>query len=364
MTETQTVLNRIHELLAARGLDALLLQRTSSFAWATCGAASYINTASTTGEASLLITPRDRYLITNNIEAPRLEREEGLAEQGWQFQLAPWYEKSDAVARLTAGLKLGADGPFPGAVDLSDEVAVLRSVLTPEAVERFRGLGQACAEAVNAAARAVTPGLTEHEIAAHISLEAQRRGVQPTVVLVATDERIFNFRHPLPTGKRLDRYAMLILCGRQYGLVCAITRLVHFGPLPAEVRRKAEAVARIDAALIAATRPGRTLGDVFQDGVAAYAAAGYPDEWKLHHQGGPAGYEPRETLATPGSHFKVQASQTYAWNPSITGAKSEDTILVAGEGQPNAVLTAIPGWPVLTVDCDGQVYERPAIWER
>src|SRR5712692_8481659 len=143
MTEIEAVLSRIHALLARRGLEALLLQRVSSFAWATCGAANYINTASTTGVASLLITPTGKHLITDNIEAPRMEREEKLAEQGWTFELSPWYEKSTAVARLAAGLKLGADGPYPGAMDLSDEVAELRSLLTPEAIGRFRVLGQA-----------------------------------------------------------------------------------------------------------------------------------------------------------------------------------------------------------------------------
>jgi Xaa-Pro aminopeptidase len=364
MSELDAVLNSIRGLLVARELDALLLQRVSSFAWATCGAASYINTAASTGVASLLITPSGRYLIADNIEAPRLEREEQLAAQGWQFEIGPWYEPSAALDRLTAGLKLGADWPYPGAVNLSHEIAELRSVLTPEAGARFRGLGQASAEAVNAAAQAVTPGLTEYEIAAHLALEAQRRGAQPIVVLVATDERIFNFRHPLPTSKRLERYGMLILCGRQHGLVASITRLVHFGPLPAELRRKAEATARIDAAMIAATRPGATVGDVFQKTIEAYAQAGYPDEWKLHHQGGPAGYEPRELLATPGSPFKVQAGQTYAWNPSITGTKSEDTFLVGADGQPNEVLTVTPGWPMLDVTLDGQTLPRPAIWER
>ena len=63
------------DLLAKHHLEALLLQRVSSFAWATCGAASYINTAATTGDASLLITPSGRYVLTNNIEAPRLEQE-------------------------------------------------------------------------------------------------------------------------------------------------------------------------------------------------------------------------------------------------------------------------------------------------
>src|SRR5262249_8334659 len=158
----------------------------------------------------LLITPSARYLITDNIEAPRMAREERLDEQGWTFAVGPWHEHTSTIERLAQGLKLGADGPYPGAVDLSSELAEARSLLTPEAQARVRGLGALCAEAVSAAARTVTPGMTEFELAAHLSLEAQRRGAQPTVVLVATDERIFNFRHPLPTAKKQERYAMLI----------------------------------------------------------------------------------------------------------------------------------------------------------
>ena len=130
-------------------------------------------------------------------------------------------------------------------------------------------------------------------------VEAVRRGMQPIVNLVAADERIFKFRHPLPTDKKLEKYAMLVLCGRRKGLVCSITRLVHFGPLPDEVRCKTQKLAGIDAALILATRPGAQIRDVFNSGLKAYDAAGYADEWQLHHQGGPAGYESREFVGRP-----------------------------------------------------------------
>jgi len=54
---------------------------------------------------------------------------------------------------------------------------------------------------------------------------------------------------------------------------------------------------------------------------------GFADEWKLHHQGGPAGYEPREFVATPITDNVISAGQVFAWNPSITGGvKSEDTV--------------------------------------
>ncbi|HET7377090.1 MAG TPA: aminopeptidase P family protein, partial [Anaerolineae bacterium] len=110
-TEFDAKQMRIAALLAAHNLDALLIQRVSSFAWATCGAASYVNTAVANGSASLLITPTNRYVITDNIEATRLQQEEQLEAQGWEFHIAPWYETNEAIAQLTHGLKLAADQP-------------------------------------------------------------------------------------------------------------------------------------------------------------------------------------------------------------------------------------------------------------
>ena len=92
------------------------------------------------------------------------------------------------------------------------------------------------------------------------------------------------------------------------------------------------------------------------------SATGFAHEWQLHHQGGPAAYEPREFLATPDSTDVVAVGQAYAWNPSITGTKSEDTILVGEAG--NEVLTTIRDWPTLKVTlADGQTILRPAILE-
>jgi antitoxin VapB len=309
----------------------------------------------------LLVTTDRQILITNNIEAPRMDKEEALTTQGWEFRVEPWYKAGDVVAELTHNLIIGADLSLPGATNLVDEISHLRANLTPEEGERFRSLGRLCAQAIESAARSVRPGQSEHAIAGLLSGEAEHRGVQATVNLIATDERIFDYRHPLPTAKKLVRYAMLVLCGRKQGLVCSVTRFVHFGRLSDEIRRKAEAVAHIDAAMIAATRPGRKLGEIFASAIDAYAQQGYADEWKLHHQGGPAGYEPREYIATPDSTEQVLAGQVYAWNPSISGTKSEDTVLVGESG--NEILTHIPDWPVITVEVGGGALERPAILE-
>lgn len=361
MTDFENRQQQLREFMDDLDLDALLLQRVSSFAWATCGAAAYVNTASSTGAASLLITSTARHLITNNIEAPRLIREERLNEQGWVIHAPPWYETNSLIADLTKGKQFGADVNFPNAIELTGPIARMRSRLNHSEAQRFRSLGQICADAMDEAIRSVRPGQTEYEIAGLLAAAAEKRGAQAVVNLIATDERIFQFRHPLPTSKELDNYAMLVLCGRKWGLVCSITRLVHFGALPSELRHKMEATAQVDATLIHATRPGATINEIFQKAQSAYAATGYASEWQLHHQGGPAGYEPREFIAVPHMTEVVSAPQAYAWNPSITGVKSEDTILVTESG--TDVITGVDGWPTIPVTVDGVLYERPAILE-
>lgn len=361
MADAQLKLQQVRQLLAARQLDAVLITRLSNFAWLTDGGTCYVNTASDFGVASLLVTHQAVYLLTNTIEAPRLQAEEPLADLAPDFKVAPWYQANPALGELTANKRLGADAPMAGAVDLGSEFVNLRARLTPAEQQRFAELGQLCAAGMDAAIRQVRPGMTEFQIAGLLSQQVFARGVQPIVLLIATDERIFKVRHPIPTGRTMEKYAMLVLCGRRHGLVASITRLVHFGKLTDELRRKQEACARVDATFISRTRPGACVADIFQAAVDAYAVAGFPGEWQYHHQGGPASYEPRDWVATPDSTQTVQEGQVYAWNPSIAGVKSEDTILVSA--QANRVLTSIEGWPSLSVVVDGQTWQRPAILE-
>lgn len=362
-SEFQSKITQVRQLLSEKKLDAMLLQRVSSIAWATCGGDVHINTAASDGAAALLITPTEKYVLTNNIEAARLEREEGLGEQGWNFEISPWYGSENRLAALIIniikGKKVGNDGLFTEGVDLSAEMAWLRSQLTKQETERFRILGALCAESMHDAIQAVRPGMTEFQIAGLLAQAAESRGVQAVVNLVGTDERIFNYRHAIPTAKELQRYAMLVLCGRKWGLICSITRLVHFGPLSDEIAAKSKAVAEIDAAMVAATRPGNTLMDVFKKTQQMYAQQGYADEWQHHHQGGLAGYESREITATPATKQPILTGQAFAWNPSIRGAKSEDTILVGEKS--NEILTVIEGWPTIEVKAGNEIMHRPAI---
>ena len=103
------------------------------------------------------------------------------------------------------------------------------------------------------------------------------------------------------------------------------------------------------------------LAAVFEAGVAQYAAEGWADQWRLHHQGGLTGYAGREIFATAASRHRLEAGQAVAWNPSITRVKSEDTAL-ATSVEPE-VLTRSGSWPERTIDLETGSIARPWILE-
>jgi Xaa-Pro aminopeptidase len=353
---------RVRGLLAARNLDAVLLTRLSNFSWFTGGRDCSIFYGGEQGEAKLLITHTAKYVIAPNVEAARLAEEEDLEKQGFEFRIEPWWQLGEKLQAEIRNLHWGADRNMLGAEDLTNDIARLRFQLTHVELDRFRWLGRATADALEATAHAVRPGLTENEIAGLLANNSASREITPILILVGTDERIFRYRHPIPTDKKLERYLMLVVCARRWGLIASATRLVHFGVLDEELRRKERAVAYVDAVYINNTRIGTSLAEIFRCAAQAYADAGFPQEWQKHYQGGAAGYESREFEASPQSAEIVQEDQAYAWNPSITGTKSEDTFLLTRTGREFITMTG--EWPEIPVSINGETIARPAILER
>jgi Xaa-Pro dipeptidase len=99
---------------------------------------------------------------------------------------------------------------------------------------------------------------------------------------------------------------------------------------------------------------------LFETAASAYRAAGFEGEERLHHQGGAIGYRAREWVAHPASQDVVQPSQAFAWNPSITGTKAEETVLV-DEADRLEVITTTPDWPASTVMIRGASIRIPDV---
>jgi Xaa-Pro dipeptidase len=330
---------RLRELMERRDLGALLLRRSVNFAWYTGGADNRVDHASPFGVADVLITLEAEYVFTNNIEAPRMRE-----EQTPDFEVVehPWYgDEATAIREVIGDLSLGADFPLEGASDVSDEIAPLRYVLDPDALERYRRVGTDAAAAVAEAASSLEPGMGEHEAAANLAAACRRRELFSSVLLTAADERIAGYRHPIPHGERIERRAMLVVSAERGGLYANVTRMVNFEEPDPELKRRQEACETILRRMREeAIRPGRTLADAFADCQRFYAETGFPDEWRLHHQGGLTGYASREVIAAPQTQQEIRVGQAFAWNPSITGAKAEETFVLTESGP--EVITRLP----------------------
>src|SRR6202008_1676327 len=109
-----------------------------------------------------------------------------------------------------------------------------------------------------------------------------------------------------------------------------------------------------NAKLLHASRNGATSGDLFCVAADAYREAGFPGEEQLHHQGGPTGYMEREWVASPNRTQTLAETEALAWNPSIRGAKVEDTALL--HNGVIEVLTLTPSLPRINTTIDGSTY--------
>jgi Xaa-Pro aminopeptidase len=344
--------NRLDNYLAETGCEAVWLARPSNFAWLT-GASNVIDREAAVGVAAAGYDGSLR-VLTSNIEAPRFAAEE---LDGVPVESFRWHEDS-----LSETVAEHSDAPIAVDFDVRGAERVpateLRTPLTDADIERYRALGTETATALETVCRAIEPSDSERSVAARLRRRLFTHGIDTPVVLVGGEERAPAYRHFPPTDTDIGGYALVSVTAQRHGLHASATRTVAFDP-PEWLEERHEAAMAVEAAALAATRrlasEGGTAGDAFGEIQDAYAAVGHPDEWKRHHQGGATGFAGREWKATPESTAAIGTPMAYAWNPTVQGAKSEDTVLV-GEGF--ETLTTTGEWPTRDIEVGGETLHR------
>jgi Xaa-Pro aminopeptidase len=245
---------------------------------------------------------------------------------------------------------------------VAEDVARLRYSLTPEEQERYRWLGEKASLALEKILMKTKKGETESEVVGRLCSELWKDRIDPITLMSAADDRVSRFRHPIPTEKKIKKYLMVSVNARKWGLIVSLTRFVYFGRVPRALRRKYETNVFVDCTLMAHTRPGVPAREVLQKGIDAYREKEYPEEWKLHHQGGSIGYTGRDYRVSFKTPDLIQENQAFTWNPSITGTKSEDTILATSKGP--EMITRPIRYPTLSLEVENISFVRPAILEK
>ncbi len=369
-TEFRAKHERIVGLLDRAGLDGLLLRSRANLSWLGSGPAdgsalesvqgsrSEIWHQSDTGVMAFVVSRERVTLITENIELPRLLRDE-FSDLDLDVVAQPWHESD--VVRATIESMPGqpriiatdlADAPLVHALqrhgvsllDLREEIMQLRASLLPRELDRYRWLGATAARVMTEVCRDVRPGTPESAVVAEAHRQLHSFGIAQEVDIVCADDRLWQDRHGLYSDRLIERIAMVVFCAHKWGLVANLTRMIHFGPVPDALSDRHRSVANLDRRIMDATRPGAALADIFTNTlIPGYADMGEPDAWRDHHQGGSTGYSGRDQRVTPTIEGIVQTNQAFAWNPSLPGAKSEDTFVVNERGAD--VLTLDDRWP-------------------
>jgi len=342
--EVAAKLDRVRSWLADGGHGAALFTTQPGVAWVTGGLEDRVVRNEEPALVWALVTETAAFLITTNIEQPRLVAEEDLA--GFELHAVPWYSSgglAEVAESLTDDRKL-AEAP-----------ASLRMPLVAGETERLAALGADCAQALEGAMRAWRPAERECDLAARIAAALEERLIFPSVLLAGGAERRRAFRHPVPTAAVTGPDVLAVVVGVRGGLNVACSRSASAGSPDPELAARHEAACAVEAAMIAATRPGWRWVDILRSGQAAYRNAGFDGEWREHVQGGPIGYLSREfdvVPGTPAASGVITRGTAFAWNPTVRGAKSEDTFVVGATAAIPVTNTA--DWPVT-------VSGRPAI---
>jgi Xaa-Pro aminopeptidase len=361
--ETRVKLTQLREAMAVAGIDAVHLERWANVAWLCGGRGNRVVLDSELGLCAVLVTEDGAWLLAPNNEEGRL-RAEVFADLPLPLIVRAWYQMplwQATAGRLPEGAGWASDVPAPGAVDAEALVAPLRRRLDEAEIARYRGLGLDAAEGLETALLEARPGWSELEVAGTVAAALKARDIEPAVVLVGTRARAERFRHLVPTNGVVEGGLVASVTAVRHGLHASMTRSLSFGDLPALLAERHDAVVSVDRAYLECSVSGRTLGEAFQAGEEAYEAAGYYDEWQEHHQGGTTGYAGREVFAMQRSDHEVTPGTALAWNPTVPGAKSEDTVIVRAEGLELLTGALLSPWPMLDGGADQPLLPRPGV---
>ena len=358
--EIQTKMEQLRTLIELEGLSGIYCKRQDSFSWLTSGGQNYVGLGEL-GNCGLLVTLHGAYAITNSIEERRMREEEHLDYLGFEIVYGPWHDRDfekAALAKLCSLDSLALDYNCGFGKNMHAKLIEMRASLSEEELVRYRSLGLSASAILEQVASSINVGDTEKSVVGRAFELLQSHGMDFASMMCASDERIVSYRHPVPTDKRIAKRVQIGGNFRKNGMVVCMTRYVHFAPVSTQLEEQLALNQEIDCIMMAQTIPGRTYSEVLSIAKETYASYGFAEEFEKHHQGGPIGYAPRDYRVDFSHAYKIAQQQAFCWNPSITGTKSEDTIVVSSDGF--EFITRPILFPTTTVHVNNTAYTRVA----
>jgi Xaa-Pro aminopeptidase len=310
---------------------------------------------------TMLVVPREgeASLVIPRLEAPRVTEQPGV------FTMVPWNETDDPVAitaRLVGRARTIAVGDQMWArflVDLLplvahvewrravDVIGPLRMIKDAAEIAALRAAGAAVDRiaAELQAGRIPLVGRTEAQISADLSARilAEGHDVVNFAIVAAGENAASPHHHP---GSRLVKPGEIVLCdfgGTMNGYCSDITRCVHVGEPPSDLRRAYDVLFEAQRASVASAVVGASCESV-DDAARRIITDGGFGEFFVHRTGHGIGMDAHEDpYIVSGNTAPLEPGHAFSIEPGIYlpgkwGMRLED-IVVATAGGPDPMNT-------------------------
>lgn len=195
--EVSHKLNLIRQALTEAEAQGVRFRGTDWFAWATAGGSNTVLLTAETGVAEVLVTVEGAWVLTDEIEAQRLQDEE--LPVSFKLYVNSWADataREDFVREATNGGKVLSDRPIPHVEKrLPPSLLKHKRVLMSSELERYRQVGRKASVAMTEVLKAAKPTWTEYQLAGAGAEALWARGLHPALILVAGEKRLPLYRH-------------------------------------------------------------------------------------------------------------------------------------------------------------------------
>ncbi len=351
---------RLLDFLDLHDYDAAVIGRAENFAWITGGGENRVVLNSEIGFSYLVITREKKTVVSLIADGEKvlIEELEGL---GYSLDVLKWYEKSkeSRVLELVEGLHVISDIPLPSVDFKPSSFYPLYYPLTENEVQKYRLLGKLTEQILYDATYKIKPGMTEYQVQGMLAGMYGEQNIDISVMLIGSDYRIGAYRHCLPSNKEIEKLLLISPAVKKWGLHANVARMICFGEIPEDTKRRYEAVKEIEAESISLSTPGRLFSEILAVQKKMYHEFGFGDEWQNHFQGGVTGYMVSDPTLCMDKQNKLIGNQSYDWFITITGAKGEElTLNVDGTIE---VPTVNGVWPTKTYKRNNILINLPDI---
>jgi Xaa-Pro dipeptidase len=240
-SEIEEKVAKLRGIMQEKKLDGIYISKQEHFAWITAGGDSIVTRFVEDGICAIFITKEGKYFICNNIETQRMIDEEYLDQLGFEGKEMWWFENRtmEIIKELISDKGLfAADVPLEGAIDANPIIRSLEKILCNNEIGRYVHLGRVFSKTIESFMTTIKQGDSEIEIAGRLGARMWENGLEPVLLLIAADDRIYHYRHPIPTAKKLQKLLMISCNARYKGLVTKITRMLQIGKVSQDLQEQ------------------------------------------------------------------------------------------------------------------------------